>query len=279
METLNQLQLQLSNSLVEFRQVLMAYLPFLVNALLLLLIGWVVARLLKALILRFGHGIDQLLARLRSQTVPTAGPMERPVSPLFARIVFWLVMLLFVAAAGESLGLPGLGEWLSSFIQYLPQVIAAGVIIVIGLVLAGLADSLIYHAALEHSIGSARALGRTVQVLVIAFSVILGIGQLDLDISLLVNVVTISAAAIFGGLGLAFGLGARHQVSNIIAAQNLRSLYQIGQRIRINNIEGEIVEFTSKAVILRTEQGQALIPAKLFTERVCELILTEQSDE
>tara|TARA_R110001583_G_scaffold49141_3_gene153917 strand:+ start:129 stop:980 length:852 start_codon:yes stop_codon:yes gene_type:complete len=278
MEALARLQALLGNSLAEAGQALSAYLPSLLTALLLLLMGWLLGRLIQTLIMRFGHGIDRLMAWLHHQTVPAAQPPANPPSTIFARVLFWVVLLLFAAAAAEALGLPGLGDWVGRIVQYLPNVITCIVIILLGFPLAGFAQNLVYQIALEQSFGSARLLGRTVQLLVITLAGVLGISQLAVDISLLINLITLAAASVLGGLGLAFGLGARQQVSNILAAQNLRSLYQPGQRIRVEGVEGDIIELTSKAVIVKTSSGLATIPARFFSEQVVLLLLEDDAN-
>ncbi len=278
METLSQLQQLLGNSLADVVQTLTAYLPRLVIAVLLVLIGWVLARLMRSLIQRFGRSIDQLTAWMHHQTVPTAQPLTTPPSALLAKVVYWLVLLLFATAAAESLGLPGLADWVSRFMQYLPNVMASLIIMLLGFFIAGLVQSVVSSMPLLISLGSAQMLGRIVQILLITIAVLLGIDQLGVDISLLVNLITLAAASVLGGLGLAFGLGARQQVSNIIAAQSLQRLYQPGQRIRIQGIEGEIVELTSKAVIVSTSEGRAAIPAMLFSEQVSLLMSEDDLD-
>ncbi|MFT6914046.1 MAG: small-conductance mechanosensitive channel [Motiliproteus sp.] len=278
MEILSQLQQLLGSSLTEVGQAITAYLPRLFTALLLLLLGWGLARLSQGFIRRFGQGVDRLTAWLHHQAVPTAAPLANSPSMILARIIYWLVLLLFATAAAESLGLPGFTDWVGRFMQYLPNLFSCIIIIVVGVLLAGLVPGVITRMALAQGYGSAQLLGRSVQLLIIVIAVLLGIGNLGVNIRLLVNLITLAAASVLGGLGLAFGLGARQQVSNIIAAQSLQSLYQPGQRIRIQDIEGEIIAFTSKAVLVKTSAGQAAIPAALFSEQVT-LLIEERADD
>jgi hypothetical protein len=71
---------------------------------------------------------------------------------------------------------------------------------------------------------------------------------------------------------LAFGLGARTHVSNIIAANQLRQRYQDGDIIRIGDIEGRILAITVSRVTIETESGNVDVPAKLFDEQVTVII-------
>ncbi|MCI0401637.1 MAG: mechanosensitive ion channel [Gammaproteobacteria bacterium] len=279
MDTYNNWTSLLRNSFTEFVQALAEYLPSLIVALVLLVIGWLLARLMRTLILRFGAGIDRLVAATRKRTGQSALQARWPLSRIAANVIFWLVILFFVTAAAESLGLPGLADWLGQLIVYLPKVLAGGVIVLIGYFLGALARDVVIASATSKRMVYAVSLGHMIQVIIITFAVVLGVGQLDLNIHLLVNVITIVAAAIFGGAALAFGLGAGTSVSNIIASYDIRRAYRVGQRIRVNGIEGEILELTPTAVVLDTQEGRALIPAKVFIDNASILIGLEDDTD
>ncbi|GGO83628.1 hypothetical protein GCM10011348_27860 [Marinobacterium nitratireducens] len=143
METLNNLRDILESSFSDFLRTLAAYLPNLITALLLLLLGWLFARLIRALTLRFGSGIDRLTAHLRRHSGPAALALRKPDSSFIARLLYWLVFLFFLAAAVESLGLPGLADWINQLIIYLPKLIIGALILFGGYLLGGIAQDLV----------------------------------------------------------------------------------------------------------------------------------------
>ena len=278
METINSLQGALRGILNDLTQAFAAYVPNLILALLLCLIGWILATLLSKLIIRFGHGIDRLSAVLRKHAQVQAKPLRRPVSHTVANIFYWLVILLFVAAALEPLGLPGLSVWIHHLIGFLPEIFFAGLILLAGYVLGGAVYEKVTASLQLRGSESSAAIGTIAQGVVIGFALILALSQLNLDVSLLVNIFTIIVAASIGGVGLAFGIGASHQVTNILAAHQLNKMYRIGQTVRISGIEGDILELTTTAVVLDTEQGRVVVPAKRFSEEVSILIRKEESN-
>jgi small-conductance mechanosensitive channel len=74
---------------------------------------------------------------------------------------------------------------------------------------------------------------------------------------------------------LAFALGSQTSVSNILAAYYLQKIYKIGQTVKIGDIEGQITQMTPTALILQTPAGQMMVPAKVFSETVSTLTITE----
>jgi small-conductance mechanosensitive channel len=262
----------LENSYAEFVSTLGAYLPSLIGALILLLAGLLLAWLLKSAILRVGQGIDNLANRAGIGLITR---LRWPLSNILGGIVYWLVILFFATAAAESLGLPGLADWLGKLIALLPALLIAFVIISAGFVLGGAVRDRVAATAADAGLPHAALLGAALRAAIIVLAVVIGIGQMGIDIRLIEYLLTILAAAALAALALAFGLGAGPSVSNIIASRNVRRHYRTGQRIRIGDVEGRILELSSSFVILDTERGRTLIPAKTFDDRTSVLLEDE----
>jgi ribosomal protein S1 len=78
---------------------------------------------------------------------------------------------------------------------------------------------------------------------------------------------------------LAFGLGAGTTVSNIIASRYVRKNYQVGQQIRIHELEGKILEINPTGIVVDTKSGRTFIPAKLFDTEASVLLDDESLDD
>jgi len=111
-------------------------------------------------------------------------------------------------------------------------------------------------------------MARSVQIVIIFSSIIIGVEQIGLNIDFLSNIIVATVAILVAGAALAFSLGARNMVANIIGAQYTRRYCKVGDRIRIGDLEGEIVELSQAFIVLETQRGQATIPAKYFHEQV-----------
>jgi len=267
----------ITKNVERFVEGIVSFLPGFLGALLLLITGWLLAKILRSLILRLGSGLDRL-----SQTVG----LERrvhwlrtkwPVSRIVAGIVYWLVLLFFIVAAAESLGLPGLAHWIARGIGYLPNLFAAGIILLIGYALAGFARDILTTAQASLGGDQAEILGRSIHALVLTVAVLVAADQLGVDVTLLASLVTIGVAAAAGGLAFAFGLGAGSTVDNLIAARYVRKTYRVGDRVRVKEVEGEILEITTTAVVLDSASGRILIPAKLFSNEASTLMDRQQA--
>ena len=262
----------LDNTYRELVQAAAAFVPGLVGATLLILLGWLLAIALRALILRLGTGIDRMFYAVRDRLGQTHIELRWPISRVAAHSVYWLVIVFFLAAVSKLLGLPGLVDVFAQVLLYLPLFAVWAVVLFGVYVASGLAASAVTAAARSSGLSNAGLLGRLARVFILVFAVIIVVSQLGIDVTLLVNVVTIATAALLGGAAVAFGIGAGGAAGNVIAAHYVRRSYQVGQRVAVGAFEGEILEITRSAVILDTERGRTMVPARLFNENASVLV-------
>jgi small-conductance mechanosensitive channel len=115
------------------------------------------------------------------------------------------------------------------------------------------------------------------QVSIVAAAALIAAEQLGLDVSLLKNVLLIVMSAALGAAALAFGLGAREVVSDILAMHYVNKSYRIGQVVRIGSQQGRIVRTTRTSVLLENAEGELAIPGRRFANDPC-VLLNEEVD-
>ncbi|MBV2089520.1 MAG: mechanosensitive ion channel [Candidatus Thiodiazotropha sp. (ex Ctena orbiculata)] len=255
------------------------FLPNLLVAVVILLLGWVSAWLARFVILRFGRGMDRILTALHLETSDPILHSQWSVSTIVGNLTFWIIIAFSIVNASNELKLVFLANWLQDLLNYLPRLLISGVIFFIGkLTSDGLRDFIRGYAT-ARNIQQGAILAQMVGWLVLAFALLLALDQLGLDIRLLENIIVLSFAAFFGGTALAFGLGAADSVRNIMASHYLRKQYQPGLRVKVGDQEGEILELTPVAVLLDTDSGQALIPTRIFMETASVILEPENQNE
>jgi len=262
----------LAAGLQEMSAQVLGYLPRVAAAVLVLALGWLLARLLRTLIVRTAGRLN----RLWSRSIPQQGlehlPSHHPPARILGELIFWLLLLIFINLATQILGLDIFGIWLKEVVTHLPLAVAGLLIVLVGFIVSSLARELVTSAADSAELSHGDLLGRTAQMIILFIAIIIGVDQIGIDIGFLSVVAGIILASMLGGIGLAFGLGARTHVSNIIAANQLRQIYQIGDIVRIGDIEGRVMDIMVSRVIIDTEAGTVDIPAKIFDEQVTSII-------
>lgn len=244
----------------------------LLGAAALLALGWAIGLLMRAIVSRLFHALGRMVpGRLLRRGLPRP-TIEREVSDVIGLIVFWAVVLFFVAAAANLLGLPVLGASLRGIGLYVPRILAAVLIGVAGLVIGNLARDAATAAAAAAGTPFAPAIGQIVRAGILVAAGLIAVAELGIDITLLTAILSVTLLAVLGAFSLAFGLGARGAVSNIIGAHYVRQTFEVGQRVRIGDIEGTIAAITSTAVIMQAPGGQVVVPARLFSETTSMLV-------
>ncbi|HUF27384.1 MAG TPA: mechanosensitive ion channel domain-containing protein [Gemmatimonadaceae bacterium] len=245
----------------------------LLGAAVLLAAGLLLGLLLREVVSRLIRAVGRIVPeRLLRHGVPRPS-LKREAADGIGLVVFWAVFLFFVAAAVNLLGLPVLGASLAAIVAYVPRLIGAALILVAGLLIGNLAREAAAAAAAAAGSPFALAIGQIVRGAILVAAGLLAVAELGIDITLLTAILSVTLLAVLGAFALAFGLGAREAVSNIIGAHYVRQTFEIGQRVRIGEIEGTIAAITATSVILQSAQGRVVIPARLFSETVA-MVLT-----
>ncbi len=251
-----------------------AFIPRLFGALLVVAVGFVVAKLLDTLLSKVlaKVGVDRLVAGTGVTKLLGRAGIRLPVSALIGKIVYWFVLLIFLVSAAESLGLARVSATLDMLALYVPKVFGAGVILLVGVLLAQLVNGLVRGAAEGVGLEYASGLARIAQGLVIVIIISVAIGQLEVKTELLNYVIAIALISVGLAVALALGLGSRELVSQILAGIYVRELYEVGQRVRLegSQLEGEIEEIGTAKTLLLTDDGELVSVANrvLLEQRV-----------
>ena len=245
---------------------LLTYLPVAFTAAVVLVIGWLLARVIRDLVRRALEHMDWLFARMSARSNDRSQTMSRATSRAVSSVVYWIVLLIFAASALRILGGSLLERWTENLLGYLPQAIGGVIIIVIGLIGGTLARHILEQASVGLGIGQSTVLARIAQAVIVISAVVIGIDQLGVNVNFLIQLSTVTAASVFGGIALVFALGTRQHLANLIGAHYARKHYAPGDYVRVGAFQGRIVEITDGCVFLETDQGDVSVPAHQFSQ-------------
>ncbi len=254
---------------------IIAFLPRLLTALVLLIFGWFIARLLRAIVTRFVSGLDTLWRKFVVKSDLARVQSRYPPTKVIGEISFWAIILLFVSLAADILGLSAFVSWISQVVSYFPLVLAGLVIIVAGIILSSLVRDLVGSAASSAGAMQANLLGRTAQVIILMIAIVIGVDQIGIDITFITIIAAILMATTLGAVALAFGIGAREHVANIIGGYHARQRYRAGDTIRIRDIEGKISRISATRIVIDAAEGQVTVPARIVDSETAVLIERE----
>jgi small-conductance mechanosensitive channel len=245
------------------------FLPRLGGALLLLLggllVAWIVGRLVGRALARLG--VDGAAERWGVHDVLERVALPRSLSRVLGSALRLALSLIAVFAALSLLGLQFLSDSLNQAVLFLPNILAAGALLLGGVVVGALGRERVNRVSEQMDLPV--PLGQVFEVVVIAVAAILAAAQLRVATSALLLVSGILLAAAAATFALAFGLGGREFARAVSAGRYVRGAFAVGQRISFGEVGGEITQIESAATVLRTDRGESVrIPNHVLLEAV-----------
>jgi hypothetical protein len=245
---------------------LVTFVPVALTAAGVLLVGWLVARLLRDLVRRGLESMDWLFARLATRSSGRSEPLARATSRGISTVVFWIVLLVFAASALRILGGSLFERWTENLLGYLPSAIGGVIIIVLGFTGGTLARHVLEQASVGLGVGQSSLVGRLAQAVIVISGIVIGIDQFGVNVDFLIQLATVTAAAVFGGIALVFALGTREHLANLIGAHYARKHFAPGDQVKVGAIQGRLVEIADGCVFIETEHGDVSVPGQHFSQ-------------
>ncbi len=227
--------------------------------------------LAAAIVLVAGYFISKLVARAVTLLCERAGlqraaersglwesmshmNIRRNVPSIVGTIVFWMLMLVFLMAGFSILEIPQVSEAISKVVAYIPNVLVATVMVVVGLLVAGFLRGVIATSADRVGISYAEHLANGCYYIMGLMVFMAAFDQLKIQFALLNYAILIVFGGLALGSGLALGLGGRDVMAGILAGYYVRQRLQSGDHVSVGNMEGTVREVGPVATIIETEE-------------------------
>ena len=247
------------------------FLPQLAGALVLLVVGLLLARFVGWLVRRGlrAAGVDDVADRWHvNETLGRAG-LQTSIAGVTAAAVRITLSVIVVFAALTLLGLEPLSQSLNEALTFLPKLIAALVILLAGVVVAGLVRDRVDRLTFQMDFPI--PLGQLAQVATLALFAITAAAQVGVSTELLILVVGIVLAAVAAVVAIAFGLGGRETARALNAGRFVRAAFEVGQTIQVGEWGGRILAIEPDATVLATDDGELRVPNHMFLEFVVQI--------
>ncbi|MFM8891918.1 MAG: mechanosensitive ion channel family protein [Planctomycetia bacterium] len=231
--------------------------PKLVAMVSVLVIGYVLARWFSGLIAVVTEKIGLQTAAEKSGLAKSMHDVgiRRPMPTIVGGIVFWLLMSVFVMAAFSILGLESVSLAMKEVVNYIPKVLVATVVVVVGLLAATFVRGVVATSADRVGLSYAEYLAGGCYWVLSILTFIAAFNQLGIQFALLEKLILIGSAGLSAGFALAFGLGGRDVMAGILSGYYVRQRLQAGDTVSVAGFEGTVREVGPVATIIETREG------------------------
>ena len=205
-------------SLTSFFSKLAAFLPQLIAALVLLFLGWVAAKLIRAAFRKFLKVVhfDALSEKSGVDAFLKQGNLNVSMSGILAELIYWLVMLVVIVLVSDSLGLSKVTELFNRVALYIPNIIIAIIVLVFGTLLARAVNRVLFAYLKNIGVEGALTISTISEYAIQIFVIFVALEQLNIGTQLLTVAFAIGFGAIALALAIAFGLGGKDWAASML---------------------------------------------------------------
>jgi small-conductance mechanosensitive channel len=253
------------NSLQTFGQKLMGAAPSIIGAILILLLGWLMSRLFASIarqLLRLIK-LDQLAERIKATDMLAKANIKTKPTDLIAKFVYWVLMLLVIVTASDTLGWHAVSQEIARFINYLPNLLAGILFFIVGVYLATFVRDVIQGATGSLGISIGKLVGTIVFYILVIIVSLTSLQQAGIDTSIINANLLIIIGTIFAAAAISYGIDYKEILENILASFFGKKSFKVGQIIEFDGLKGKILEINNINIVLeKNAEERIVVPAK-----------------
>jgi len=242
--------------------VFFAFIPHLIGAIIILIIGLIVGRLVGGIVTSALRAVkfDQVAERADVGDLLRNAGVKMDAAAVVGGIAKWFIYIVFFQVAASTLGFPQLTDILNQVLAFLPRIVVALVILLIGALVAKLLAGVVRGAVGTSRLGNADVLGNVARYAVLAFAVVAALSQLEIAPAIVNTLWTAIIGMVAVTLALAFGLGARDAAGSVATGQLIKAEIRPGMQIGIDGQGGTVEQVGTIYTTIRTQSGQMKVP-------------------
>ncbi len=243
------------------------------KALLVLLFGWFFIKLILSLLKRALKliKVDKLGNKLNDIEIFEGKKLNLNITKIVIAFVKWSLLLVLIIVVSEMMGLTIVSEEIGNLLHYLPQLLSAVIIFMIGLFIANFIKKSIQTFFKSFELSGSKIVSQIVFFIILAIISVTALNQAGINTEIITSNLTLIFAAFLVSVSLAIGLGARSIIADLLRTFYTRRKYEIGQKIKFKKVEGEITSIDDLSITLKTSKGKLIVPIKEIVESKVEI--------
>lgn len=275
METITTWKELTFNSLNEMGIIVMQAVPNILGAILILIIGWSIIKIVVFLlkrILKFAK-VDRLTNVINEKDLFGKVDLKFNISNVIIGFVKWLLFLVFLIVASDIMNWTIVSVEIGNLLRYLPKLFSAIALFMVGLYIANFVKKAIKGIFESFDLNGSKVISSLVFYIIAIIITITALNQAGIDTEIITNNLTIILGAFLASIAIAFGLGSKDVVGDLLRAFYTRKNFEVGQRINFKNITGTIESIDNITMSVKTDKGKVVLPIREVVENQVEIEL------
>ena len=234
---------------------LVKYVPQVLLFVAVLFFGWIASAILRRTVVWAvrATGLEAAAEKAGISKLLYKVGLRKGFAAVMGKVVGWAVLLLTLAAAAEVAGLEGVTRALVVVVGYLPRILVAAAIVLLGVSLGQFVERIVRSYGSDRGgLEAPQIVGRVVYYAVVTVAVVLAAAQAGIETALVDRLVTLGMALSLGAVAVSFALASRTAMGNVIAARYLAKIAPVGSQLAVDGQKGTVERYEGTCVVLRT---------------------------
>ncbi len=272
---------RMQDTLAEQSGMFIATLPRVIGAILLIVIGRWISRLLARIVRKLLEkvGVDKLAAKLNEIDLIHKSKLQLVPSKLVSTIVYYILFFIVILIATDVLGMQAISDMMNNVLAYIPSLVSALLVFFVGILLADFLKRIVQTTCNSLGIPAASLIANVVFYFLFLNVAMITLSQARVQTAFIEENLSI----ILGGVVLAFAIGygfaSRPVLSNLLAAYYNKGKVSIGDRIVIEGVEGDIIAMDNSTITVQAGEIMTIVPLHKLSTETYQLTKKEQPEE
>ncbi len=247
--------------------------PRILGAIVIFILGYIIAKAVAFVIKKVlsSIGIDKLAEKLNEIDFIEKSSFNVVPSVVLSKIAYYILLLLFTIVASEYLAIPSITGLVSDILKFIPQLITALLLIVLGLLLAQFIQGILVTTLKSLGVPSAKIIGIFIFYFIFLMSIITALTQVGIDTDFISSNLSIIIGGCVFAFALGYGLASKSMMANFLASFYSKEKVKIGDILTISNVKGEVIKIDSASITLLTNDSNVIVPLSKLTSETFEI--------
>ena len=235
--------------------------PKFVMAIVIALIGFIISKVIKKLIEKalLAVNVDKIGERLNEIEIVEKSNVKLKFSKIISKIVYYFLILFFMVAATDVLGMPAVSELVLGIFNMIPHLIVAMIVLVVGTIIADGLKGLVQTGLTSLGIPSARMIATFVFYFLMINIVVSALTAAKINTSFLSQNISLLIGGIILAFAIGYGLASQSSMSNFLASYYSKGKFDVGDTVTVDSVTGKIVEMDKSSMIIIADSGNKVI--------------------
>jgi len=251
----------------------MSAIPGIISAIVIFIVGMIIAKIVAKIITKFLEKvqIDKLGEKLQEIEMVDKSNVKFKISAVLGKIVYYFLLLFFAVIATDILGMPAVSQIVTDIFNFIPKLIMALIILVIGLLASDAISKIIYTTCNSLGIPSAKLLSTFVFYFLFINIFILALTQANINTEFLSQNISILIGGGILAFSIGYGFASKDIVANLLASFYSKDKFQLGDTITFEGEKGQITNIDRSTLTIQAENKKIVFPLSKLTNQKVEI--------